>query len=121
VPARETGSFRGDLLAFITDSFTGLADERLRGALRRLAAGAQSDAHVAEVTASFTAQRRAALRGLLERGLASGDLRPSADIPMLVDMVYGVLWYRVLFGHAPLDADAARDLTACILAAGATG
>jgi hypothetical protein len=40
---------------------------------------------------------------------------------MLVDMAYGVLWYRVLVGHAPLDADAARDLTDAILAAGRPG
>jgi AcrR family transcriptional regulator len=120
VPARETGSFRGDLLAFITDSFAGLADSRLRSALRHLAAAAQGDEHAAQVLADFTAQRRAALRQLLERGIPSGDLGRGADIPMLVDMAYGVLWYRVLIGHAPLDADAARDLTACILAAGST-
>jgi len=118
VPATETGSFHGDLLAFVTDSFAGLADDRLRGALRRLAAGAQSDEHVAQVLTDFTTQRRAALRALLDRGVTSGDLSPSASLPMLVDMAYGVLWYRVLIGHAPLDADAARDLTDCLLAAG---
>jgi hypothetical protein len=37
---------------------------------------------------------------------------------MLVDMAYSALWYRILVGHAPLDADAARDLTACLLATG---
>jgi AcrR family transcriptional regulator len=117
-PVGETGSFRGDLLAFISDSFAGLADERLRNALRHLAAAAQGDEHAAQVLADFTVQRRAALRQLLERGVTSGDLGPGASIAMLVDMVYGVLWYRVLIGHAPLDADAARDLTACVLAAG---
>jgi hypothetical protein len=50
--------------------------------------------------------------------VADGDLGHGADLPMLVDMAYGVLWYRVLIGHAPLDADAARDLTACLIAAG---
>jgi AcrR family transcriptional regulator len=118
VPVRETGSFRGDLLAFITDSFAGLADDGLRNALRHLAATAQGDEHVAQVLAEFTARRRAALRQLLERGVADGDIGAAADIPMLVDMAYGVLWYRLLIGHAPLDADAARDLTACILAGG---
>ncbi|HUN32708.1 MAG TPA: TetR/AcrR family transcriptional regulator [Trebonia sp.] len=118
VPVTKTGSFRADLLAFISDSFAGLADDRLRGALRRLAAGAQSDEHVAQVLAEFTAQRRAALRQVLEQGVASGDLGPGANLPMLVDMAYGLLWYRVLVGHAPLDADAARDLTSCLLAAG---
>ena len=31
---------------------------------------------------------------------------------MLVDMAYGVLYYRLLVGHAPLDENAARSLAA---------
>ena len=31
---------------------------------------------------------------------------------MLVDMAYGVLYYRLLVRHAPLDAAAARSLAA---------
>jgi len=29
---------------------------------------------------------------------------------MLVDMAYGVLYYRLLVGHAPLDENAASSL-----------
>jgi AcrR family transcriptional regulator len=119
VPARDTGSLREDLTAFLTDSFAGLEDERLRNALRQLITAAQHDEHVAAVVADFTAARRAALRELLERGQARGELSPGADLAMLVDMAYGVLWYRVLIGHAPLDARAAESLAACLLTAGA--
>jgi AcrR family transcriptional regulator len=121
VPARDTGSFRGDLEAFLADSFTAQSDDNLRNALRRIAAAAQSDEHVAAVLAEFTARRRAALRDLLERGAACGGLSAKADITMLVDMAYGVLWYRILVGHAPLDVAAARDLAACLIAAGHPG
>lgn len=69
--------------------------------------------------AEFTAQRRAALRALLERGQDTGDLPADADLDLLVDIAYGVLWYRLLIGHAPLDPRAARDLAAHLLAAGA--
>jgi hypothetical protein len=86
-----------------------------------LVSAAQADEHVAEVLAGFTAQRRAALRALLERGQASGDLPADADLDLLVDVAYGVLWYRLLIGHAPLDPRAARDLAAHLLAAGASG
>ena len=37
---------------------------------------------------------------------------------MLTDLAYGVLWYRLLVGHAPLDAEAARDLAVHLIAAG---
>ena len=61
------------------------------------------------------------MRALLERGAASGDIAAGADLDMLADLAYGVLWYRLLVGHAPLDAGAARDLAAHLIAAGQAG
>jgi AcrR family transcriptional regulator len=121
VPDRDTGSFTEDLRCFLTDSFAGLDDPGMQRALRQLVSAAQQDEHVAEVLAEFTAQRRAALRTLLERGRANGDIPAAADLGMLVDMAYGVLWYRLLVGHAPLDAHAARSLAAHLIAAAQAG
>jgi AcrR family transcriptional regulator len=112
VPERDTGSLPGDLTAFLTDSFAGLQPEGFAGALREIVATAQADEHVARVLADFTAARRAALRSLLQRGQAGGALAQDADLDMLVDMAYGVLYYRLLVGHAPLDEAAARSLAA---------
>jgi hypothetical protein len=121
VPSRDTGSFSGDLVSFLTDSFAALEDPGTRRVLRQLASAAAHDEHVAEVLAEFTAQRRAALRALFERGVASGDIAVTADLDMLADLAYGFLWYRLLIGHAPLDARAARDLAAHLIAAGEAG
>lgn len=118
VPVRDTGSLPADLTRFLADSFAGLGDPGVAGVLRQLAAAAQQDQHVARVLADFTAQRRAALRAVLERARATGELSATADLDMLVDMAYGVLWYRLLVGHAPLDDDAARRLAASLIAAG---
>jgi AcrR family transcriptional regulator len=112
VPERDTGSFAGDLAAFFTDSFAGLENEGYADRLRQIVAEAQHDEHVARVLGDFTAVRRAALRALLERGAAAGDLAAGADLDMLVDMAYGVLYYRLLVRHAPLDEQAARSLAA---------
>jgi AcrR family transcriptional regulator len=112
VPRRDTGSFSGDLTAFLTDSFAGLESEVLADRLRQIVAEAQHDEHVARVLADFTAVRRAALRALLERGRTAGELAADADLDMLVDMTYGVLYYRLLVRHAPLDEKAARSLAA---------
>jgi AcrR family transcriptional regulator len=118
VPVRETGSFPEDLTQFLIDSFAGLEDPGMRRALRQLIAAAQADDRAAEVLADYTAQRRAALRALLQRGQGGGDLPAHADLDLLVDVAHGVLWYRLLIGYAPLDARAARDLGACLIAAG---
>ena len=114
VPERETGSFAGDLEAFFADTFAGLENDSYAGRLRQIVAEAQRDEAVAQVLADFTATRRAALRALLERGRDAGELAPEADLDMLVDMAYGVLYYRLLVGHAPLDKQAARSLAAAV-------
>lgn len=121
VPVHDSGSFPDDLTQFLIDSFEGLEDPGFGRALRQLAAAAQQDEHVAEVLAEFTAQCRAALRSLLERGRASGDLTADANLGLLIDVAYGVLWYRLLVGHAPLDAGAARDLSGHLIAAASRG
>ena len=118
VPPRDSGSFEADLNDFFTDSFRGLEDPGLARGLRDLAAAAQHDEHVAEALAGFTAQRRAALRAVLQRGVSQGRLSPAADLDVLVDLGYGFLWYRLLVGHRPLDATAARELAAHLIAAG---
>jgi AcrR family transcriptional regulator len=109
VPERDTGSFTGDLTAFLSDSFAGL-ESGYADRLRQIVAEAQHDEHVARVLADFTVVRRAALRALLKRGRSAGELAADADLDMLVDMAYGVLYYRLLIGHAPLDEKAARSL-----------
>ena len=107
-PARSPGT----LAAFFNDSFAGLENEGYADMLRQIVAEAQHDEHVARVLADFTAVRRAALRALLERGRTAGELAADADLDMMVDMAYGVLYYRLLVGHAPLDEKAAQSLAA---------
>jgi AcrR family transcriptional regulator len=117
VPERDSGSFTEDLRFFFADSFTALEDPGMRRALRQVVSAAQQDDHAAGVLTEFTTQRRAALRAVLERGQASGDIPATADLGVLVDMGYGFLWYRLLVGHAPLDEAAADRLTAHLIAA----
>jgi AcrR family transcriptional regulator len=119
VPARDTGFVASDLTAFLVDSFAALSDSSgTLQALRELASVAQHDEHVARALEGFTAQRRAVLRALLARGRDRGQLSPDADLDMLVETAYGVLWYRALISHEPLDAGTARRLAASILSAG---
>ena len=91
VPRHDSGRFEADLTDFLTDSFRGLEDTGVARGLRDIAAAAQHDEHVAEVLANFTAQRRAALRAVLECGRAQGVLGPDANLDLLVDLAYGLL------------------------------
>jgi hypothetical protein len=83
-----------------------------------VAAEAQHDEPVAEALAGFTAQRRAALRAVLQRGVDQGRFSPGVDLDLLTDLGYGFLWYRLLVRHRPLDDQAAITLSAYLIAAG---
>jgi AcrR family transcriptional regulator len=112
----DTGDYRSDLIAFLEASFDD-ANENA-GVLRGFMALAQQDPDVAAIASTFAAAKRAPLRTLLCRGRDGGALSPDVEIGTLEDLVYGFLWYRLLLGHAPLDAAAAAHLADAVIAAG---
>jgi AcrR family transcriptional regulator len=102
-----SGVLAADLEAFLTATFR--TAWRAAPLLRSAMAEAQRDPGAAEGMRQFTATRRGELRRLLEAGQSRGELPGDTDLDLLIDQVYGLLWYRVLIGHAPLTAaDAAR-------------
>ena len=52
---------------------------------------------------------RAAVRETLDRAAALGDLRDEVDRALIVDLIGSLVYYRLLFGHAPTtDAEIER-------------
>jgi AcrR family transcriptional regulator len=47
--------------------------------------------------------RRADARALLGKAVEAGELRPDADIEVVLDSLFGPLYYRALVNHIPLD------------------
>ncbi len=112
----DTGSFRDDLVGFLTASFADAVDNAQT--LRQFMALAQQDPELAAVAPDFAVSRQAPLRALLERGRARGALSSVIDIDVLADVAYGFLWNRLLLGHASLDRDAAEKLGDALMAVG---
>ncbi len=81
-------------------------------------AEALRDPAVAETLGRFTAERRVRLRQILERGRLRGELGREASLDLMVDQAYGLLWYRVLVGNAPLTADTAAQLASALIRQG---
>ena len=72
--------------------------------LKALVAEAQGDrAMAAMLRERVIAPRRAAGRRLLERGIRDGTIDPATDPDIVLDAVFGALWYRLLLGHLPVD------------------
>jgi AcrR family transcriptional regulator len=58
----------------------------------------------------YVEQRRQIQRGIIEDAIASGELKPTADPELLIDMLSGPLFFRWLLGHAPLDKGFAQRI-----------
>ncbi|MDC8756850.1 TetR/AcrR family transcriptional regulator [Janthinobacterium fluminis] len=63
----------------------------------------------------FVLARRTEGRALLLRAVAAGEVRADLDLEVALDLIYGPLFFRLLLGHAPLDAAFAASLAATLL------
>jgi AcrR family transcriptional regulator len=106
----DTGSLHGDLRAFLRATYETAARPEIAPLLRAMASEALRDESFAAMLREYTAGRRAVLAALLERHGA-----PARRAALLTDLGFGLLWYRILVGHAALDRRAA-DETAEVLA-----
>jgi AcrR family transcriptional regulator len=79
--------------------------------MRSLAADAQSDPEIAEaLRQQWLEPRRAVSRRILLDGIAAGELAEDLDLEATLDLIYAPLYYRLLFGHGPLEEDETEPL-----------
>jgi AcrR family transcriptional regulator len=109
----DTGSLRGDIVAHCTAALSKL---RRHGAiLRAFAAETAVNPALAEsFRRVFLDERRAAMREVLARGVARGELPPGADIELLGDLGPALLWHRLTATGAPLTDDLPERIAAVI-------
>ncbi len=87
-------------LRLVARAFRGPSGRTLAGII----AAMQSDPETARAfVAGFVEPRRAAARQVLQRGIASGELRADLDLEATLDCLYAPLYHRMLVGHRGLD------------------
>jgi AcrR family transcriptional regulator len=112
----DTGDIDADVAEFIRRAFAALRG-RLGRVQRSLMAAAQGDDALRErYRDEFIYARRAVLVDALRRGQAARQLPPGAPLELAADVAFGIMWYRLLAGHAPLSERAAREVAAAVLA-----
>ncbi len=109
VPAATSEPWQKDLRQFFRTAFVQL-NGRIGLVLRSLMAEAQgSDELRSDFRTRFIAKRRAALAGILKAALDRGELARGTDVELLLDFLFGAMWYRLLVAHQPLDRRCIED------------
>src|SRR5215211_6359495 len=112
----DTGATRGDLLELMGNAVEVYSGSVEGGVMPSLVDAMSRDAELARsVREGFLAERRAALRTVLERGMERGDLRADLDLELALDVLGGPLFYRLLITGGPIDRRVADGVVELIL------
>jgi AcrR family transcriptional regulator len=112
IESADTGRLAGDVEALLSQTFaTSGTHPGLDRVLCALMGEAQRDPAFATLfREQLIEPRRQVLEAVLERAQQRGDLPRSADLGLLLDVVFGTMWYRMLTGIGRVDDGLARDL-----------
>jgi AcrR family transcriptional regulator len=112
-----TASLRDDLLSLLRP-WVRLVGKRPYG---RVIAALITEAHTDPAFAEqyrerFVEPRREQTRPCLLGAIGRGELPPTTDVELALDLLYGPLYHRLLHGHAPLTEPFVRDLVDIVIA-----
>ena len=111
-----TGNALGDLEALLRQFFANAREPTITKTLTGLIAEAQVDPEFrTKFHSTFIATRRGMMHETLRAGVAKGQFRKDLDIEIVLDLIYGAFWYRLLSGTPePLDDAFAATLVATL-------
>ncbi len=88
---------KADMLEYLNRTAIAFQDAGGRAARSLIAEASINPEFRAALWQELLETRRQHLRGLLER------VAPNANHDLLIDMIYGTIWYRLQLEHAPLN------------------
>lgn len=113
---RHTGSLRGDLRALLRAWVRCLSARPYGAVVAALAAEARLNAEFGELWRErFVRIRREPARAVLLRAIDRGELARRTDVELVLDLLYGSLYHRLLHGHAPLNDRTAEAVVDTVL------
>jgi len=111
IPVPDEGGYAADLRAFLTATFRLGSQPQVADALRALMAEAQLNAAFGErFREVFLTHRREALGQIIERARTRGDLSHGLSAGTITDLVFGIVWYRLLATRQPFGAELVAEL-----------
>jgi AcrR family transcriptional regulator len=113
----DTGSLRGDLLGLTEHVLRLLGTEPTAAVIAGALAANAGRPHLADLVKTFFADRLAKELVVFERAERRGDLRAGVDPMLVLDLLAGAVWARVMIRQAPVPDDFAAQVVDLVVAA----
>lgn len=118
LPAPDTGSLRGDLVAVQLRQVELISSPQGRRVTAGLVAELVTDPELADTYVNqYLVPRRATVWQVLQRGVDRGELVADTDFAFVYDLLMGPLFMRAVVWGQPLEDDAAERTVDVVLAA----
>jgi AcrR family transcriptional regulator len=116
-PLPNTGTLRGDLLAALRAWIRSVTRTSAGPILAGLIAEAQRDPDLAAAWRErVVGPLRAQHKVMLDRAAGRGEIPASTDYEVVLDLVFGAAYHRLLHGHQPLTDKFARQVVGLVVA-----
>jgi AcrR family transcriptional regulator len=116
-PPPDTGSLRGDLLAALRAWIRAVTRTSAGPILAGLIAESQRDPELGVAWRErVVEQLRAQHKIMLNRAIDRGEIPPDTDQEVVLDLLFGAAYHRLLHGHRPLTDSFARRVVDLIVA-----
>jgi AcrR family transcriptional regulator len=112
----DTGSLTEDIVATLTGLGVKARDTVAGRILPVIMSEAVVNPEMRRILTAFVADRRRLPRAIVERGIARGELPDSTDPDLLLDILAGTVFFRVLLSDAPVDEAIVREVVDIVLA-----
>ena len=116
-PLPDTGSLHDDLLAALRNWIRSVTRTSAGPVLAGLIAEAQLDPGLATAWRERVVEHlRAQHKVMLDRAVARGEISAKTDYDVVLDLMFGAAYHRLLHGHRPLTDQFARSVVDMIMA-----
>jgi AcrR family transcriptional regulator len=112
----DTGSIDQDLRELISASFQRLRTTSTGIIVAGLLMAGRKDAATLKIfREQFIDARRCIIREILQKHIQRRAIKADINIEIIIDLIFGAMWYRLLVEHAPLDDKFADELVDHVL------
>lgn len=112
---------RAELVAFVSRSAKILGSTLMGRVMQGIVSELGADPALADAFRERVVGRRIAeVQRIIERGIERGELRPNSDYHLINELLFGPIYYRLLFSGAPLDGKLAERVVDAVMPSFAT-